>query len=36
MNNVIVNSMSFFMDFTNNFTKIEKLWDFFDETEDIK
>jgi hypothetical protein len=36
MNNVIINSMIFFSEFTANFTKIEKMWDFFDETEDIK
>ena len=36
MNNVIINSMIFFSEFTSNFTKIEKMWDFFDETSDIK
>ena len=36
MNQVIINSMIFFSEFTANFTKIEKMWDFFDETDDIK
>jgi len=36
MNQVIINSMSFYSELTNDFTKIEKLWDFFDETPDIK
>jgi len=36
MNQVIINSMIFFSELTKDFTKIEKLWDFFDETEDIK
>ena len=36
MNGIVMNSMIFFMDFTNSFTKIEKMWDFFDETDDIK
>jgi len=36
MNQTIVNSMMFFSELTANFTKIEKMWDFFDETDDIK
>ena len=36
MNNVIINSMIFYSDFTNNFTKVEKMWDFFDNTEYIE
>jgi len=36
MNQTIINSMIFYSELTNDFTKIEKLWDFFDETPDIK
>jgi hypothetical protein len=36
MNQVIINSMIFYSELTSSFTKIEKMWDFFDETEDIK
>jgi len=36
MNQTIINSMIFYSELTNDFTKIEKLWDFFDETSDIK
>jgi hypothetical protein len=36
MNQIIVNSMMFFSELTANFTKIEKMWDFFDETPNIK
>ncbi len=32
----ITNSMTFFKDFTKQFTSIEKMWDFFDETPEIK
>ena len=36
MDSVITNSMRFYSDFTNNFTKVEKLWDFFDTTPEIQ
>ena len=36
MNSVIISSMQFYSDLTNKFTKIEKMWDFFDNTPDIK
>ncbi len=32
MNNVIINSMIFYSDFTHKFTKNWKMWDFFDNT----
>ncbi len=36
MNWVIISSMEFYSHLTQNFTKVEKLWDFFDSTHDIK
>jgi ABC-type multidrug transport system fused ATPase/permease subunit len=36
MNRVTINSMIFYSDFTNNFTKIENMWNFFDNTSKIK
>jgi len=36
MNNVIISSMQFYSGFTNDFTKIEKLWDLFDSTPKIE
>ncbi len=36
MNTIIINSMIFYWELTNDFTKIEKLWDFFDETSNIE
>ncbi len=36
MNGVIISSMQFYSELTNKFTKIEKMWDFFDNTPDIK
>ncbi len=36
MDSVIENSMRFYINFTKDFTKIEKLWDFFDSTPEIK
>lgn len=36
MNNAIINSMEFYNQFTNDFTKVEKMWDFFDTTPEIE
>jgi ABC-type multidrug transport system fused ATPase/permease subunit len=36
MDSVINRSMVFYWDFTKDFTKVEKMWDFFDNTPQIK